>query len=248
MKINFIDYYQIEELIDSVDYDQILKVYSNLKNIDPSNKEVFFELECASSNNIEDEDPYEEKGQKLNKTLHYVENCVDENFKMSMHSFLRTQHYILMEGDEYAEPGSYRSIQNWIGDSNSTIETATYVPPAPALVHPLLDNLFDWMYEFDDMMKKYFTRRHSIIQAAFFHYYFESIHPFVDGNGRIGRSLVQTILLRDNTIPFVIPISSYIYSQRQRYYNFLRDLRHGKQEDMVRYYKFFLEAVKHAIK
>ena len=91
-------------------------------------------------------------------------------------------------------PGSIRTIQNWIGSSWSTIEDAIFVPPVPEDVPALLDNLFKYMN--DVYIDPIF------VNLAISHSQFETIHPYRDGNGRVGRALIPIqlgILVQDST-------------------------------------------------
>ena len=102
---------------------------------------------------------------------------------------LKETHAVLMEGVRGQEknPGEFRSSQNWIGAAGSTLRTARYIPPNPS-------DMLEAMSE----LEKYINSEDSLnvlIQAALLHYQFETIHPFLDGNGRIGRLLITLFLI-----------------------------------------------------
>lgn len=121
--------------------------------------------------------------------------------------------------------GRYRDVQNWIGGGN-TPRLARYVPPPPELVPALMDDLFVFLRR-DDL--------HPIAQAALAHAQFESIHPFTDGNGRIGRALIAAVLRRRGLTRTVkVPIATALVADRDRYFWHLERFRDGRADDWVR--------------
>lgn len=146
---------------------------------------------------------------------------VTESGEITLDS-LTVAHKALMHDDvlEAAYAGRLRDMQNWIGGSDFSPRGALYVPPPPATVGEYMDDLIA------------FSNRDDIpvfAQAAIAHAQFESIHPFTDGNGRIGRALVNTILRRrGTTTKVVIPIASAIVARRDRYFDLLGSYREGK--------------------
>lgn len=135
-------------------------------------------------------------------------------------------HRLLMRDDpvdgRYA--GRYRSVQNWIGGGD-TPRLATYVPPPPELVAPLMTDLFAFLHR---------TDLHPIAQAAIGHAQFESIHPFTDGNGRIGRALISAVLRRRGvTTTVTAPIATALAADRGRYFRHLERYRDGVVDALV---------------
>lgn len=132
-----------------------------------------------------------------------------------------------MRDDEFesAYAGQLRDMQNWIGGSDFSPRGALYVPPPPETVDSYMDDLIA------------FSNRDNIpvlAQAAIAHAQFESIHPFTDGNGRIGRALVNTILRRrGTTTKVVIPIASALVARRDRYFDLLGDYRGGNVTPII---------------
>ncbi|WIB78618.1 Fic family protein [Curtobacterium sp. MCPF17_002] len=121
--------------------------------------------------------------------------------------------------------GRYRDVQNWIG-GGCTPRLARYVPPPPELVPALMDDLFAFLHR-DDL--------HPIAQAAIAHAQFESIHPFTDGNGRIGRALIAAVLRRRGLTRFVtVPIATALVAERDRYFWHLERFRDGRADEWVR--------------
>lgn len=155
------------------------------------------------------------------------------------HHLLRQMHESLMQGVRGADknPGRFRETQNWIGPTGCSLEQATYVPPPPLLLQELLDQFLD----FANMENQSWD---PIVQAALVHAQFELIHPFDDGNGRIGRILIPLFLVRKNCI--VSPslyLSSYLEAHRENYYYHLENIsRNGDWEGWI---KFFLSGVVH---
>jgi Fic family protein len=132
------------------------------------------------------------------------------------------------------QPGELRTSQNWIGPGGSTIATATFVPPPPHAVPAALGDLETFLHASDDLP--------SLIRIALAHVQFETIHPFLDGNGRVGRLLI-TFLLTEAKILHkpVLYLSHYFRQHRQTYYDQLQAVReNGAWEEWL---EFFLQGV-----
>lgn len=111
-----------------------------------------------------------------------------------------------------------RTVQNWIGGSPYTPIGAVFVPPAPELVEPLMEDLSAYLNG---------AAHSAIVQAALVHAQFETIHPFADGNGRVGRALIQTVLTRRGLTPAaVLPVSMVLSTLRDTYLGGLTSYRH----------------------
>jgi len=147
-------------------------------------------------------------------------------------------HATLMEGvrGEEKSPGEFRRTPVWVGRAGATPDTATFVPPLP--VH-LGDLLGDWERFVNDDGRAL----PALIQAALMHYQFETIHPFLDGNGRIGRLLIKLLLMERGRLPLPLRcLSHYFETHRDEYYARLQAVRElGAIEEWL---MFFLEAVK----
>lgn len=134
---------------------------------------------------------------------------------------------------EHKEPGSIRSSQNWIG--GSTIRTAHFIPPHHEEVPELLT---DW----ENFWHNKSIQVPVLIKVAIGHYQFETIHPFLDGNGRIGRLLITLQLIeREFLNKPVLYLSSYFEKYRQAYYDSLDEVR--QKSDLDQWIRFFLEGV-----
>jgi Fic family protein len=135
-------------------------------------------------------------------------------------------HRTLMEGIDDAIAGRIRSEQNWIGGRWSSPLEAEFVPPPPEEVEPLLRDLVLFLGR-EDLP--------AIVQAAIAHAQFETIHPFADGNGRVGRALIQVVLRRRGLAPrFVPPVSVVLATNREAYVRGLTAFRDGRTGEWCR--------------
>jgi Fic family protein len=131
-------------------------------------------------------------------------------------------------------PGEFRRTQNWIGPVGSTIKTATYVPPPVDEMHHALDDLEKFIHAD--------TNIPILARAGMVHYQFEAIHPFLDGNGRIGRLLMMLLLHEWKALSQpLLNISAYFERYRQEYYDRLLAVsQHGEWDEWLR---FFLSGI-----
>ena len=149
---------------------------------------------------------------------------------------LREMHRRLMAGtrDRERTPGELRTTQNWIGEPGSTIETARFVPPPAGELAALLT---DWERFANEELEMPL-----LVQNALLHAQFERIHPFLDGNGRLGRlMLVYFLIVRGRLTAPLLYLSSYLDSERQRYYRALDAV--SAFGDVVPWIDLFLTAV-----
>ncbi len=150
---------------------------------------------------------------------------------------LRETHAVLMENVRGQEknPGEFRTSQNWIGGQGSTIKNARYIPPCPEDMAVAISDLEKYINE-DETYDV-------LIRAALIHYQFETIHPFLDGNGRIGRLLITLYLMEKGTLSTpALYISYFLKKNRVEYYDRMTEVRtKGNYEQWVR---FFLQAIK----
>ncbi len=152
---------------------------------------------------------------------------------------IREIHEVLMEGARGQDkcPGEFRHSQNWIGPANCSLKEARYIPP----------NVEDMQNAMSDL-EKYINENveyDPLIRVALIHYQFETIHPFLDGNGRIGRLLILLYLMGQGLLAKpVIYISYFLKKNQVEYYDRISEVRRsGNYEQWVR---FFLEAVSKA--
>jgi len=148
---------------------------------------------------------------------------------------VRELHEKLMAGvrGQHATPGEFRRTQNWIGRAGATLAQATYVPPPP---DSLGEHLSAWEKFLHDQMLP------PLIHAALAHYQFEAIHPFLDGNGRVGRLLITIELCERNVLPApFLYLSAFFDATRADYYGGLRGITEGGDWDG--WLQYFLNGV-----
>ena len=182
----------------------------------------------------------ENTNQNISDVVNYIkatEYALDRlNTLPLCNRLIKEAHRILMEGVRGQEksPGEFRYSQNWIGGQNSNIKTARYIPP----------NVLDMQEAMSDL-EKYINSDDSLdplIQAALIHYQFETIHPFLDGNGRIGRLLITLFLIEKKVISCpALYISHFLKINRIEYYDRMSQVR--KTGDYEQWILFFLQAL-----
>jgi len=149
---------------------------------------------------------------------------------------IRECHARLMEGvrGEQATPGEFRTSQNWIGAPGCSLNEADFVPLPPTEMPAALDAFEEYLHEGDDEPE--------LVRLAFIHYQFEAIHPFLDGNGRIGRLLVSLLLVHWQLLPLpLLYLSAFFERRRDEYYDLLVGVsQRGAWKEWV---EFFLRGV-----
>jgi Fic family protein len=149
---------------------------------------------------------------------------------------IKETHGVLMEGVRGQEksPGEFRRTQNWIGAQGSTLKNARYIPPSPDDMTTAMSDLEKYMNAEDDL--------DCLIRAALIHYQFETIHPFLDGNGRVGRLLITLFLMEKKVLTTpALYISYFLKKNRVEYYDRMTEVRaKGHYEQWV---NFFLQAI-----
>ncbi len=149
---------------------------------------------------------------------------------------IKETHAVLMEGVRGQEksPGEFRTSQNWIGAAGSTLKTARYIPPRPEDMVDAMSDLEKYIHAEDPL--------DVLIQAALIHYQFETIHPFLDGNGRVGRLLITLFLMERGALHLpALYISFYLKKNRIEYYDRMSEVR--SKDNYEQWVKFFLRAV-----
>lgn len=150
--------------------------------------------------------------------------------------FIRELHGILMEGvrGQHATPGEFRQSQNWIGSPGAVLDDATYVPPPVPEMQECLSQLEKFLHAE--------TKLPPLVEAALVHYQFEAIHPFLDGNGRIGRLLVALLLCQRNVLSKpLLYLSAFFEQHRDTYYDLLLNV--SSAGAWRQWIEFFLKAV-----
>jgi Fic family protein len=185
----------------------------------------------------------DENAREASNYVRAVHNAVHQMQELPIsHRLIKDAHKILLSGLSHSRgqgkrPGEYKDSQNAIGRLRDTEQTARYVPPPPAQTAIAMDNL-----------EKFITRDSSkpgeaLIDIALAHYQFEAIHPFLDGNGRVGRMLITLMAIQSKALDLpLLHISSEIEKDKDEYVDLLFEVStHGLWE---RWIKFFLGIVR----
>jgi len=149
---------------------------------------------------------------------------------------VREIHARLMEGvrGEKKSPGEFRQIQNWIGPPGCILAVATFVPPPVPEMHAALDEWEKFLHNAKDIPL--------LVQCALMHYQFEAIHPFVDGNGRVGRLLITFFLCERRELPQpLLYLSAFFEQHRDEYYGRLLEV--SRSGDWRGWIEFFLRGI-----
>lgn len=186
------------------------------------------------------------KGLEEYEDLHEISNCYEALFlgetligrkgreSIDLH-FVRTLHSILLDSKQgrNKKPGEVRTEQNFIGRPGSTLETATFIPPDPVVLPEYLERWVEYINS---------DQSDVLIQCAVLHAYFEILHPFLDGNGRIGRVLIPLFLYMKKELEEpVFSLSAFIYKHREEYYQRLRGIQ--EKGDWQGWIEFFLDGI-----
>ena len=177
-------------------------------------------------NDIEEVINYREALQYAEKELEKRPICLN---------LVKDIHSILLKGvrGQNKARGEFRKIQNWIGPPGSSMETASFVPPSPEI---LLDSLSNW--------EKYchYEGRDRLVQLAIIHAQFEIIHPFLDGNGRLGRILIPLFLYEKRLLKYpALYVSEFFEKSREDYYQKLRHIT--ESNTWTQWIEYFLLAI-----
>ena len=160
---------------------------------------------------------------------------------------IKETHAVLMQGVRGQEktPGEFRHSQNWIGGEGSTLSNARYIPPCPEDMEHAMSDLEKYINNCEEL-----DNLNNLARAALIHYQFETIHPFLDGNGRVGRLLITLFLLEKKmlTTP-ALYISYFLKKNRVEYYDRMTEVRKkGNYEQWVTFFlQAFLESAQDAI-
>ena len=169
------------------------------------------------------------------KALNYgIDQIKNDGLPLSAR-LLRNCHKILMNGVRGGEsektPGEFRRSQNYIGGNNPS--TAIFVPPKEDTIGDLISDFEKYIHE---------GQLPDVIKLALLHYQFETIHPFLDGNGRIGRLLISLFLVNRNILQQpTLYLSLYLKKHKQEYYGLLTDVR--EKNDFIGWFDFFLTGI-----
>ncbi|MDY6895991.1 MAG: Fic/DOC family N-terminal domain-containing protein, partial [Thermotogota bacterium] len=150
-------------------------------------------------------------------------------------NLIRDIHSILLKGvrGQNKARGEFRKIQNWIGPPNSTLKTASYIPPSPEVMAQSLSNWEKYCH---------YDEKDRIVQLAVIHAQFEIIHPFLDGNGRIGRIMIPLFLYEKKLIKYPsLYVSEFFEKNRKEYYSNLWAI--SNKSAWNQWINYFLKAI-----
>ena len=188
---------------------------------------------------LDKEDIALDKRDDWEEVQNYVEAMNEAVAKLQALPFsarlIRETHKTLMQGvrGKHKQPGEFRHSQNWIG--GASINDAVFVPP----VHTSIKDLIGDIEQFVHNDAQYFPE---LLKVALVHYQFETIHPFLDGNGRVGRLLITLYLVSRGILKQpVLYLSDFFERNRQLYYDNLMRVR--EKNDLLQWFKFFLVGV-----
>lgn len=158
---------------------------------------------------------------------------------------LRQVHAVLLDGVRGTEknPGELRSSQNWIGPSGCTIATASFVPPN-------IEDLSNTLQDLERFINEPQVEMDPIVRATLVHYQFETAHPFLDGNGRLGRLLITLMLINDGVLHSCLFYPSFQFKKnRSEYYRQLTSVRErGTYEEWIEFFcNSLLESAKDSV-
>jgi len=227
-----------------------LDMYSNYVNIDLY-VSMHIAKEATQSSRIEGtqtnmeeafmekDDLSKEKRNDWEEVQNYIEAmnlAVKELDELPFSSrLIKKAHKILLQGvrGEGKMPGEYRSSQNWIG--GASIDDATFVPPPHAAIAELMSDLEKFANDESNSIP-------DLLKIALIHYQFETIHPFLDGNGRAGRLLISLYLVSSGILKKpILYLSDYFERNRTYYYDNLMRVR--THNDLAQWFKFFLVGI-----
>ena len=174
--------------------------------------------------------------EEVQNYIHAMEVAIKELEKLPFSSrLIRHTHKSLLQGvrGEKRQPGEFRRSQNWIG--GATINDATFIPPIHTSIPELIGDLENFVHNQEIFFPE-------LLKIALIHYQFETIHPFLDGNGRVGRLMITLYLVNKGILKKpILYLSDFLETHRRHYYENLMLVR--ENNDISQWFKFFLVGV-----
>ncbi|MCB0379690.1 MAG: Fic family protein [Flavobacteriales bacterium] len=198
----------------------------------------------GTKTNIEDalldrEDVNDEKRDDWDEVQNYIQalnSAISTLEKLPFSSrLIKETHKILLQGvrGKHKLPGEFRTSQNWIG--GASINDAIFIPPVHADINMYMSDLENFAHNTNSFFP-------DLLKIALIHYQFETIHPFLDGNGRVGRLMITLYLVEKDILKKpILYLSDFFERNRTLYYDNLTRVR--EQDDLTQWFKFFLVGV-----
>lgn len=188
---------------------------------------------------LDEEDVSMDKKDDWEEVQNYI-SAMDEAIKMLENlpfssRLIKQTHKVLLQGvrGEHKQPGEFRKSQNWIG--GASINDATFIPPVHTTVNELMSDLEKFTHNQDVFLP-------DLLKIGIIHYQFETIHPFLDGNGRVGRLLITLYLVNKEILKKpILYLSDFFENNKAIYYENLMKVR--THNDIIQWLKFFLVGV-----
>lgn len=174
--------------------------------------------------------------EEVQNYIHAMETAIKEPDKLPFSArLIRNTHKTLLKGvrGEKRQPGEFRRSQNWIG--GATINDATFIPPVHTTIPELMGDLENFVHNQEIFFPE-------LLKIALIHYQFETIHPFLDGNGRVGRLMITLYLVNKGILKKpILYLSDFLEAHRRLYYENLMWVR--EKNDISQWFKFFLVGI-----
>lgn len=188
---------------------------------------------------LEKEDLSEEKKDDWEEVQNYITALNSAIFSLEKLPFssrmIKETHRILLQGvrGKHKLPGEFRTSQNWIG--GASLNDATFIPPIHSTINDYMNDLEKFVHD-----ENYFFP--GLLKIALIHYQFETIHPFLDGNGRVGRLMITLYLVEKGILKKpILYLSDFFERNRTLYYDNLMRVR--EKNDIMQWFKFFLVGI-----
>lgn len=202
---------------------------SKIEGTQTNIEEAFLDREEVSSEKRDDWEEVQNYIQAMNEAIRMLQ---DLPFSSRL---IRETHKVLLQGvrGEHKQPGEFRQSQNWIG--GASINDAVFVPPVHTTIQELMSDIEKFAHDETNYLP-------DLLKIALIHYQFETIHPFLDGNGRVGRLMITLYLVSKGILKQpILYLSDFLERNREHYYDNLTRVR--TKNDLSQWFKFFLVGI-----